>query len=304
MCHPGLAQSKDVAQQESAMNAFETSPGQYLFRKQVSEVNLLFTVVDHKGKFVSDLKLSDFQLLDDLHAPEQIRSFQQESNLPLRVALLIDVSGSVNARFGYEQDAANEFFKKVLRPQDKAMVIGFNEKVQLQQDLTSDLAALRSAVKQLKVDGETALYDAIIFAADKLSQESEQNTRRVIILISDGDNNSSHAIMNDAQQAAMRAGTPIYALSTNEVHGDQYTKGEAIMELLSQNSGGEILPAREKEQVAKAFHQVEKALRSQYVLSYKPANFQLDGHYRAVALNVRDSHLKVECRHGYYAPRE
>ena len=297
------AQSTAVAQETPALNAFETAPGQYLFRKQVNEVSLLFTVVDRKGKFISDLTLGDFHLLDDRLAPERIHAFQQESNLPLRVALLIDVSGSVTSRFEYEQQAANEFFKKILRPQDQAMVIGFNQRVQLKQDLTSDLVALRHAVKQLQVEGETALYDAVVFAAEKLNQESAQNTRRVIVLISDGENNSSHAIMNDAEQAAVRAGTPIYALSTNEARSDHYTKGEAIMELLSQHTGGEVLPAREKDEVANAFRQVEKALRSQYVLSYKPAHFEANGSYRAVALTALDPHLKVECRHGYYAPR-
>jgi len=301
---PALAQSGELAQQSHALNAFETAPGQYLFRTQVNEVNLLFTVVDHKGKFISDLTLSDFHLLDDQLAPERVQSFQQQSNLPLRVALLIDVSGSVTARFEYEQQAANEFFKKILRPQDKAMVIGFNQKVQLQQDLTNDLISLHRAIKQLHVDGETALYDAVVFAADRLSQQSEQNTRRVIILISDGENNSSHAIMNDAEQAAVRAGTPIYVLSTNDAHANHYTKGEAVMELLSRSTGGEILPAHEKSEVAGAFRQVEKALRSQYLLSYKPAKFQANGNYRSVALTALDPHLKVECRHGYYAPRE
>ncbi|HUN89548.1 MAG TPA: VWA domain-containing protein [Terriglobales bacterium] len=299
----GWGQSTASAETNPAMSAFETAPGEYLFRKQVNEVSLLFTVVDHKGKFISDLKLNDFQLLDDRHSPEQIHTFQQESNLPLRVALVIDVSGSVTSRFYYEQEAANEFFKKVMRPQDKAMVVGFNGKIQLQQDLTSDVAALQRAVKQLKVDGDTALYDAVVFAADRLRVDSENGTRRVIILISDGENNSSHAIMTEAQQAALRAGTPIYALSTNQPRSNAYPKGEAIMELLSRYTGGEILPAHEKQAVASAFHKVEKALRSQYVLSYKPANFQPDGHYRAVALSVNDPHLKVECRHGYYAPR-
>ena len=298
-----FAQGTAIAQPAAAMSAFETSPGEFLFRKQVNEVNLLFTVVDHKGKFISDLKLADFQLLDDQHAPEQIRYFQQESNLPLRVALLIDISGSVTGRFQYEQQAANEFFKKVLRPQDKAMVVGFNQKVYFQQDLTGDIQALQRAVNHLEVSGETALYDAVVFAADKLAQQSEQDTRRVIIIISDGENNSSHAILADAEQAALRAGTPIYALSTNVIEDHKYPKGEAILQLLSRYTGGEILPAHEKREVANAFHQVEKALRSQYVLSYNPANFEANGQYRSVALSANDSHLKVECRRGYYAPR-
>ena len=282
----------------------EAQPSEFVLQKRVDEVNLLFTVVDHKGKFVSHLTLDDFQLLDNQLPPQAIHAFQQETDLPLRVALLVDVSGSVTSRFKYEQGAAVAFLKKILRPSvDKAMVLGFDEKVHLEQDLTNNVDSLRGAVRRLKPRGETALYDAVVFAADKLRDESERNTRRVIILISDGENNSSRAIMNDAQQAALRAECPIYSLSTNDLRGGDYPKGEAILELLSRYTGGELLPAHEQSQVSSAFRQVEQALRSQYVLSYKPADFEADGRYRSVALSARKHNFKVECRHGYYATK-
>jgi VWFA-related protein len=170
--------------------------------------------------------------------------------------------------------------------------------------LTNDVLALKRAVTHLRPDGETALYDAIIFAADKLRKDSERGTRKVIILISDGDNNNGKAIMNDAQQAALRAEAPIYCLSTNTFHDGDYSKGEATLELLSRYTGGELLPARDRSDVARAFKQVEQALRSQYVLSYKPAGFAPDGRYRQVALSAHKPKLKVECRHGYFAPKE
>jgi Ca-activated chloride channel family protein len=262
-------------------------------------------VVDRKGRFVSNLKLDDLELLDNKQPPDKVHAFQQESDLPLRVALVVDISGSISARFKYEQAAAVEFFKKILRPNtDKALVVGFNQKVHFEQDLTNDVPALKRAVTHLKPDGETALYDAIIFAADKLRKDSERGTRKVIILISDGDNNNGKAIMNDAQQAALRAEAPIYCLSTNTFHDGDYSKGEATLELLSRYTGGELLPARDRSDVARAFKQVEQALRSQYVLSYKPAGFAPDGRYRQVALSAHRPKLKVECRHGYFAPKE
>jgi VWFA-related protein len=280
-------------------------PPDFVFQKRVDEVNLLFTVVDHKGRFVSNLKLDDLELLDNKQPPDKVHAFQQESDLPLRVALVVDISGSISSRFKYEQGAAAEFLRKILRPNtDKAMVVGFNQKVHFEQDLTNDVAALKRAVTRLKPSGETALYDAIAFAADKLRKESEPGTRKIIILISDGDNNGGKVIMNDAEQAALRAEAPIYCLSTNNFHDDEYTKGEATLELLSRYTGGELLPARQKADVAKAFKQVEQALRSQYVLSYKPADFAPDGRYRQVALSAHKPALKVECRHGYYAPKE
>jgi len=302
----GLASAQSV--DDAAIVASEvgmSQPADFVFQKRVDEVNLLFTVVDKKGRFVSDLKLDDLQLLDNQRPPDKVHTFQRESDLPLRVALVVDISGSVTARFKYEQDAAIEFFKKILRPAvDKALVVGFNESVHLEQDLTNDVPALRRAVTRLKPTGDTALYDAVAFAADRLRKDSEKGTRKVIILISDGDTNSGKVIMNDAEQAALRAESPIYSLSTNRFGEGQYSKGEATLQLLSRYTGGELLPAREKSEVAHAFKQVEEALRSQYVLSYKPAEFAPDGHYRQVALSTRKPHLKVECRHGYFAPTE
>lgn len=277
----------------------------FVFQKRVDEVNLLFTVVDHKGRFISNLKLDDLEVLDDRMPPEKIHNFQQESDLPLRVALLIDISSSVTARIKYERKAAIEFLKKVLRPdKDKAMVIGFNQSVHLEQDFINDVPALRRAVMRLHPGGETALYEAIVYAANKLQKESEGGTRKVIILITDGENNGGKAIMNDAQQSALHAEAPIYSLSTNDVKSSGYTNGEATMELLSKYTGGELLPACYESELARAFEKVEKALRNQYVLSYKPAEFVPDGRYRAVALSARHAKLKVECRHGYFAPRD
>jgi Ca-activated chloride channel family protein len=280
-------------------------PADFIFHKRVDEVNLLFTVVDGNGKFISNLQLEDFALLDDRRPPEKIHAFQQESDLPLRVALVVDISGSVTSRFKYEQQASVAFFKKILRPEvDQAAVIGFNQKTSLMQGLTNDVKSLKSAVYRLKPDGETALFDALVYASDLLRKNSEKGTRKAIILISDGENNQSHAIMNDAQQAALRAETPIYTLSTNRLDRGQYTKGEATLELLSQYTGGELIPVKEDTGVVSAFRKVEQALRSQYVLSYKPAEFSGDGRYRAVALTTRKTSLKVECRHGYYAPKD
>lgn len=306
-----MAGSDVQAQTAMAVGEPDASPATELasvvttFRKSVDEVNLLFTVVDGKGRFVNKLRLDDFNLLDNNRPPEKIGAFQQESDLPLRVALVIDLSGSISHRFKFEQDAAAAFLKKILRPKtDRAAVIGFNEKVDLQQDLTGDVTSLTSAVRRLQPHGETALFDALIFAANRLSKSPEAGTRRMIILISDGEDNRSLRKMHEVQEAALRAEAPIYTLSTNQFRSGEYSKGEAVLELLARYSGGELIPAHESHEVVKAFRQVEEALRSQYVLSYKPAAFQRDGNFRQIGLNVRKSNLKVECRRGYFAPRE
>jgi VWFA-related protein len=303
----GAARAQNLASPSAVASDVSSGsvPSEFVFQKRVDEVNLLFTVVDRKGRFVSNVKLDDLELLDNKQPPDKVHAFQQQSDLPLRVALVVDISGSITGRFKYEQEAAAEFLRKILRPSmDKALVVGFNQKIHFEQSLTNDVPALKRAVTRLKPSGETALYDAIVFAAEKLRSDSDGGTRKVIILISDGENNGSKAIMNDAQQAALRAEAPIYCLSTNTFREDQYSKGEATLELLSRYTGGELLPAHDKFGVARAFKQVEQALRSQYVLSYKPADFAADGRYRQVALSAHKTSLKVECRHGYYAPKE
>jgi VWFA-related protein len=125
-----------------------------------------------------------------------------------------------------------------------------------------------------------------------------------MILISDGDNNNGFRYMHEAEEAALRAEAPIYALSTNRLPKGDYSKGEAVLELLARYTGGELLPAHEAREVVHAFRQVEEALRSQYVISYKPADFEPNGKYRQIAVTTRNRKLNVECRRGYFAPRD
>jgi VWFA-related protein len=289
----------------AATNVPDAEPSDMVFKKRVDEVNLLFTVVDGKGRFVNKLHLDDFTFLDDQRPPERVRAFQQETDLPLRVAVVIDTSGSITLRFKFEQQAAGNFLKKILRPAtDQAFVMGFDTTVHLEQDFTNDVAVLTSAVRRLEPKGDTALFDALVFAADKLRRISEPGVRRVMILISDGDNNHGFRYMHEAEEAALRAEAPIYALSTNRLTKQEYSKGEAVLELLARYTGGELLPAKEAKEVVRAFKQVEEALRSQYVVSYKPADFEPNGKYRQIAVSVRKRKFNVECRRGYFAPRD
>jgi len=280
--------------------------GMVTITKRVDEVSLLFTVTDSKGRFVTNLEPSDLQVFDNRMPPESIRSFQKESDLPLRVGLLIDLSESITNRFKFEKKAAATFLKKSLRPStDQAFIVGFNDRVQLEQDFTNDSAALESAVQKMRAGGNTSLYDAVIFACRKMQEQPRDHlVRKVLILITDGEDTSSKSILADAQQAAARAETSIFALSTNDLSHDEYPHGEAVLELLTRYAGGEILPARASAELVHAFAQVEDALRSEYSLAYKPANFTPDGSYRTIELRCAKPKLRVQCRRGYYAPRE
>ncbi|MBZ5599321.1 MAG: VWA domain-containing protein [Acidobacteriia bacterium] len=273
--------------------------------KRVDEVNLVFTVTNSKGHFISNLTAGDLKLMDNHQPPQRIGYFQQQSNLPLRVALLIDLSDSIRGRFEYEKQAAGMFLKRILRPEvDEAFVVGFNGKVNLVQDTTGDVDELAKSIHTLASGGDTALYDAIVFAADKLRSGTESRvTRRAIILITDGMDTASKGIMTDAENATVRAEAVMYALSTNSPL-ERYPKGDAVLDLLTNPSGGHILPAHEKADLKAAFKNVEEALRSQYALGYHPAGFRLDGSFHPIEILPHKRGLNVQCRKGYFAPRQ
>jgi VWFA-related protein len=270
----------------------------------VDEVNLVFTVTDSKHQLRSGLSAADLRFLDNQHAPEKIQYFQQQSSLPLHLALLIDTSSSVEKRFGFEKKAATVFLQKMIRPGlDQALLIAFDDEVHLVHDFSDDLPAIRQSLKPLKPGGNTALYDAVLFAADKLKSYSEASvTRRVIIIITDGEDTKGHSILYDAEQAAIRADSVLFALSTNQLNSQsRYPRGEAVLELLSRATGGGILPAHGRSEINHAFRTMEKTLLSQYVVGYTPAGFKADGSFHTVEILPRDSRLHVQCRRGYYA---
>jgi Ca-activated chloride channel homolog len=275
-----------------------------IISKRVDEVNLAFTVTDKKGRFISNLGPQDFHLLDNQQPPEALKYFRQQSDLPLRVALMIDASDSIKYRFRYEQNAAKVFLKKILRPgKDQAFVLAFDEHIDLVHDLTDDATSLAQSVKRVKPGGSTALYDAVVFACNKL-KSSPPSARRAVILLTDGVDTASRALLYDAEQAAARAEVTIFALSTNDLSLDPYPAGEAVMDLIAEPTGGRILPARDESELINAFREVEKALRNQYALAYLPADFKPDGSYRRVEIAALKHGLRVRCRKGYFARQE
>jgi Ca-activated chloride channel homolog len=274
--------------------------------KRVDAVNLVFTVTDSRGRFVSNLPQSSLQLLDNHQPPQTVEYFQQQTNLPLRVGLLVDLSDSIRGRFKFEQDAASTFLKKVLRPgKDEALVVGFDSHVHVVHEMTGDVNKLSKAIHGMNSGGNTALYDAVIRASNKLKASGNgEITRKAIVLISDGMDTASKSILNDAVLAAERAEVVVYVLSTNDLREAKYPKGDAIMDLIAKPTGGHILQAREKEDLKHGFAEIEKALRSQYAMGYHPADFKSDGNFRAIEIIPEKPTMKVQCRRGYFAPRE
>ncbi len=274
-------------------------------RKRVDEVNVVFTVTDKRGHFVKDLTQSDFRVYDDNKPAESIRSFRRETNLPLRVGLLIDASNSVRDRFKFEQESAIEFLNQIIRrTSDRAFVIGFDTTPEVTQDFTDDTEALSHGVRMLRPGGGTAMYDAIYYACrDKLMQDKSVGaTRRAIILLSDGEDNQSRVSREEAVEMAQRAEVIIYAISTNT--SGLKLRGDKIMEHFAEETGGKAFFPFKIEDVSNAFSEISDELRSQYDVSYKPTDFTPDGKYRKIEILADNKKYKVRARKGYYAPKQ
>ena len=270
--------------------------------KAVDEVNLAFTVTDKGGRFISNLGPSDFRLLDNHQAPQRLTFFQQRSDLPLHLALLIDASASVEYRFKFEVDAAASFLKGILRPgKDQALIIAFNDQVKTLAQPTDSAEKLTAALKKILPSGNTALHDAVIYASEQLRRLPEKTiTRRAIVLISDGVDTVKHSTLEQSEQAVSRAQVVLFSLSTNWSEADTNGSGDRVLRELAASTGGGLMAAHDQ-RLTLAFRSVQKALRSQYVLAYHPADFSPDGSYRQIELNVIKRGLRTNCKRGYYA---
>ena len=278
-------------------------PG-YVLKTQVDEVDLNFTVTDRHGHFINDLQQKDFALLDNGRAPAQIYRFEQETNLPLRVGLLIDTSTSIRQRFSFEQQAATAFLLQILHPQiDKAFVEGFDISSDFTQNWTNNLDALTTGINALHPGGGTALYDSLYTGChDKMltATINHEPARKAIILISDGDDNQSHAYLDDAIKECQRAATSVYAISTNV--SPSRDRGDDTLQKIADATGGRAFYPMRIEDMPNSFAQIQQELRSQYELSYKPADFKDNGAFRTIYLFCLDRKYQVHSKIGYFAP--
>lgn len=274
-------------------------------KKRVDEVNVLFIATDKHGKFVRNLNEGDFNILDDHKPPQTIISFNRQTDLPIEMGLLIDVSGSVRGRFDFEQGAATGFLQHVIRPGfDKAFVLGFNAHGQITQDFTDNLSLLSAGVKRLHDGGGTALYDAIYRACkDKLMKDKPDHpVRKAIIILSDGEDNQSEVSRAQAIEMAQRAEVLIYAISTDD--SGLVLRGDQILQQLADATGGRAFFPYKMKDITHSFSSIEEELRSQYVVSYKPSDFDADGRYRSIEITSLKKDLQVRARKGYFAPRQ
>ena len=279
--------------------------GMITLHARVNEVNVLFIATDKHGKFVRDLNQNDFSILDDHKPPQAILNFRRETDLPLHMGLLIDVSGSVDSRFDFEQGAATSFLQHTLRASfDKAFVLGFNNRSQMAQDFTDNVQLLSAGVHKLHDGGGTALYDAVYHACKEkfLKDRPDRPVRKAIVIVSDGEDNQSEFSKAQAIEMAQRAEVIIYAISTDD--SGLVMRGDKVLEQLADATGGRAFFPFKMKDITHSFAAIEDELRSQYVVSYKPADFDANGRFRSIEISSLKKDLQVRARKGYFAPQQ
>lgn len=282
----------------------ESDAGEAKIVLDVTRVNILFTVTDKKGRFINDLTKDDFELLDS-RKKQVIQQFTAESDLPLRLAVLVDTSNSIRDQFRFEQQAAVRFIQSVVRPrQDKLMLVSFDTATEMVTDLTDDVRVLENGVKSLRPGGGTAMYDAIYFACrDKLMMDQPRDKfRRALILITDGEDTESRMTRDQALEMAQKADVVIYAISTN-IKRDE-SDGDKVLRYMTEETGGQAFFPFRIEDLDQSFENIANELRHQYNVFYRPEPMKTDGLYHPVTLRTKNrKDLIVRARKGYYAPK-
>jgi Ca-activated chloride channel family protein len=289
---------------------------------KVSEVDVILAVVNHRQKFVTDLERTDFKIFED-NVQQEVRYFARQTELPLRVAILLDTSNSIRPRLQFEQDAAIDFIYDLLRPdRDLAFLMTFDSEPEVVQGYTNDLELLRNKISAQKAGGGTALYDAMVKASQMLvdappPKKGPPDFRRVLVVISDGEDNLSSNTRKDAIDTADRSGVLIYPISTStewiipEESKDQNKKydrkfaktdGDKVLDAFATDTGGRAFFPYQVEDVAQSFMDIGTELRSQYMVGYSPVNGAIDGKFHKIRIEIiGHKELEVRSRKGYYA---
>ena len=271
----------------------------------VNLVNVLFTVRDKKDRMVLDLTKGDFRLFED-NKPQAITNFSRETDLPLRIGILVDTSNSIRERLHFEQEAAIDFLSETLRPgKDRAFAVAFDVEPQLLQDYTDDADKLATAIRGLQAGGGTGLYDAIYFACKEkmlFFPPPEPYLRRVMIVVSDGLDNQSQHTREEALSMAQRGEVVIYTISTNR--SGLSTRGDKVLRRFAEETGGQPFFPFEARDLAANFQEISRQLRSQYSLAYVSTNKSHDGTFRAITLQTVGKGLKIQAKNGYFAPSQ
>jgi Ca-activated chloride channel family protein len=268
----------------------------------VDLVNIYFTVSNKHGRLIPGLGRDHFAVYEDDNL-QLITNFSRETDVPLTIAFLIDTSGSVRYKLPFEQNAAVEFLHSLLRPgMDRASVVTFDSSIDLRQDYTGDQQLLEQAVTRTRSGGATRLYDALMFLLN--GALAAHDSRRAIIVLTDGDDNASRSSPIDVVEAAQRNNVAIYIVSVNSVGipSEHSARSDSILKMCATETGGRAFFPETLKDLYSYFAAISKELRSQYTIAYRSNNLKRDGAYRKVRIEIRNTHYSVRARSGYYAP--
>lgn len=299
-------------------------------RVETNLTNVFFTAADKQKRFISTLKREDVRVLED-GVPQEIFTFQPNSDLPLSLAILVDCSGSEERTLPEEKAAARAFLESVLRPdRDEAAIVSFTGEVTLEQGLTGNIGRLRRAIDQVAfvppsgyigggvvvggtppisgtqqtLAGSTAIWDAIWATSNELLADAAEHTRRAIILLTDGEDTISQVRMQEAINRAVKADALIYAIGI----GDRYQFGinEGALKKITEGTGGRAFFPRNERDLSDSFAQIQRDLRERYLIAYSSSNKTRDGSYRRVTIEIvnpdlRRDNPKLNYRPGYFA---
>jgi VWFA-related protein len=301
-----------------------------VIKVETNLTNIFFTAADKNKRFISNLKAEDIRVLED-GRPQEIFTFQQNIDLPLSLAILIDTSISEERTLPEEKVAARAFLENVLRAsKDEAAILSFTGETTLEQGFTGNIERLRRAIDRVEfippsgyvgggviinstppisgtnqsLAGSTAIWDAVWATSEELISTSAEHSRRAIILLTDGVDTSSRMKMDEAIERAQKADALIYAIGI----GDRYTfnVNEGSLKKIAERTGGRAYFPRHEGDLHEAFAQIQRDLREQYLVAYSPSNKARDGSYRRIEIQIvnpalKQQNLKLNYRAGYFS---
>ncbi len=274
-----------------------------VIRASVDVVNVLCTVRERRGNYLTDLKQQDFEILED-GVRQKVQFFTNETGedaQPLTVVLLIDTSGSVKDKLAFEQEAASEFLRQTLRKnKDLAAIVQFDSEVSLIQDFTYDYSVLENAILSIRAGGSTKLYDAIWVSVNELLRH--EVGRRMLVILSDGADTQSLTRDNEALKIAQEHDVVIYGLG---VRSARFDSNFGKLKNFAEGTGGLFLDSKvDLQKLREAFRRINRGIKNQYALGYVSTNPRRDGSFREIKVRMKRSGLNVTHRKGYYAPSD
>ncbi len=284
-------------------------------------VNVLAIVKDKKGHLIPDINKEDFELTED-NTPQEIRYFSRQTDTPLTLGILVDTSPSQQRVLSIEQEEAKTFIGQVIKPKDLAFVLHFDVDVELLQDFTSDRKLLSKAIDETVINGGsgalpgtfptssntggTHLYDAIYLAANELLKN--EVGRKVIILLTDGEDQGSKEKLQAALEAAQKSDLIIYSIEVSDrmfyMRQGAFFSGDSVLKKLSDDTGGRVIEVKADRDVSRAFQEIADELRTQYLLGYTPSHTRHDGSFHKIQVKVRNQDYKIQARRGYYGSNQ